>query len=120
MELIDYDGDGKTDVLLLNCQPGLTRCDVRVRTSPSTMTASDVTGFTVNAVDITDFTEIATDVTVLLAFAIPQSSAQPSVGTKLLWDADEDGHPDGGAILIDFDRDGDFGEEREIRVFGED
>ncbi len=63
---------------------------------------------------------IATDVDMILAFAIPQSSAHASVGAKLLWDADGNGRPDGGAILIDFNRDGDFGEPGEIRVFGED
>jgi len=63
---------------------------------------------------------IATDVDLILAFAIPRPSLDhPSVGAKLLWDADGDGRPDGGAILIDRNRDGDFGDEREIRVFGE-
>ena len=101
--LIDYDGDDNADVLLLDCQTGLTLCDVAVRTSPGS------------------FTVIVYDVTVLLAFAIPRSdhsSANP-VGAKLLWDTDGNGRPDGGAILIDFNRDGDFGEEGEIRVFGE-
>ena len=64
---------------------------------------------------------IATEVDLILAFAIPRSahsSADP-VGAKLLWDADGDGTPDGGAILIDRNRDGNFGEPHEIRVFGE-
>ncbi len=60
---------------------------------------------------------IATDVDLIMAFAIPPSRVHP-VGAKLLWDADDNGRPDGGAILIDFNRDGDFGEPREIRVFG--
>ncbi len=63
---------------------------------------------------------IATDVDLILAFAIPRSSsAHASVGAKLLWDADGNGRPDGGAILIDFNRDGDFGEPREIRIHGQ-
>ena len=72
--------------------------------------------------DVGSFQVIATDVDILLVFAIPRSpkaSAEP-VAAKLLWDADGDGHADGGAILIDLNGDGDFGEPREIRVFGED
>ncbi len=94
---------GVTVVVLRDCQADLTLCDVWVLTG--------------------SFTEIATDVTVLRAFAIPPSLAQP-VGAFLLWDANGDGRPDGGALLIDFNRDGDFGEfaeqPREIRVFGQD
>jgi len=73
-------------------------------------------------VNVGSFQVIATDVDILLVFAIPrspQASAEP-VGAKLLWDANGDGRVDGGAILIDLNRDGDFGEPREIRVFGED
>ena len=62
---------------------------------------------------------IATDVDLIMTFAIPRSSAHPSIGAKLLWDTDGDGRVDGGAILIDRNRDGDFGEPREILVFGE-
>ena len=90
---------GVTVVILSDCQEGLTLCDVAVLTG--------------------SFTEIATDVTVLRAFAIAPSFAQP-VGAFLLWDANGNGRPDGGAILIDRNRDGDFGEPREIRVFGKD
>ncbi len=74
-------------------------------------------------VDVGSFLVIATNVDLILAFAIPPSS-YPPIGAKLLWDANDDGRPDGGAILIDFNRDGNFGEfaeePREIRVFGED
>ncbi len=74
-------------------------------------------------VDVGSFEVIVEAVELILAFAIPQSPDHASVGAKLLWDADGDGHPDGGAILIDFNRDGDFGEPdfgepNEIRVFG--
>ena len=63
---------------------------------------------------------IATDVDLIpdFVFAIPRSSAHPSIGAKLLWDTDGDGRVDGGAMLIDHNRDGDFGDPREIRVFG--
>lgn len=60
---------------------------------------------------------IATDVDVIDAFAIPRSLVRP-LGAKLLWDADADGHPDGGAVLMDRDRDGVFAGPREILVFG--
>ncbi len=90
---------GVTVVVLRDCRAGFTRCDVWVLTG--------------------SFTKIATDVTILRAFAIPPSLAQP-VGAFLLWDANGNGRPDGGAILIDRNRDGDFGESREIRVFGKD
>ncbi len=104
---------GVTVVVLRDCQEGLTLCDVWVLTG----------SFTEIATDVGSFTEIATDVTVLLAFPIPPSLAQP-VGAFLLWDANGNGLPDGGAILIDPNRDGAFGEfaeqPREIRVFGED
>ena len=63
-------------------------------------------------VDVGSFQVIATNVDLLRVFA-------NSVGAKLMWDADGDGHSDGGAILKDFNRDGDFGEPREIRVFGD-
>ncbi len=96
MELIKL--NGVTVVVLRDCQADLTLCDVWVLTG--------------------SFTEIATEVTVLRAFAIPPSLAQP-VGAFLLWDAIGNGLPDGGAILIDRNRDGDFGESREIRVFGQ-
>ena len=91
-------------MVLRDCEVGLTGCDVAVRTG--------------------SFTVIATDVTVLLAFAIPPKSTPPHVGAKLLWDADGDGTPDGGAILVDFNRDGVFSEPgvsrpMEIRIFGE-
>ncbi len=97
MELIKL--NGVTVVVLRDCQADLTLCDVWVLTG--------------------SFTQIATDVTVLRAFAISPSLAQP-VGVYLQWDANGNGHPDGGAILIDRNRDGDFGESREIRVFGKD
>ncbi len=90
---------GVTVVVLRDCQPDLTLCDVWVLTG--------------------SFTEIATDVTVLRAFATPPSLSQP-VGAYLQWDAIGNGHPDCGTILIDRNRDGDFGEPREIRVFGKD
>ena len=90
--------NGVTVVILSDCQANLTLCDVAVLTD--------------------SFTVIATDVTVLRAFAIAPSSAEP-VGAFLLWDASGNGLPDGGAILIDRNRDGDFGESREILVFGE-
>ena len=96
---------GVTVVVLRDCQEGLTLCDVAVLTGT--------------------FTEIATDVTVLRAFAIPPSLSQ-AVGAFLLWDANGNGRPDGGAILIDRNRDGDFGDDdvrgksQDIRVFGED
>ena len=76
-------------------------------------------------VDVDSLQVIATDVTILRAFAIAPSFAQP-VGAFLLWDAIGNGLPDGGAILIDRNRDGDFGDDgvrgksQEIRVFGED
>ncbi len=60
---------------------------------------------------------IATDVDLIMVFAIPPPKVHP-VGAKLLWDADGNGRPDGGAILIDRNRDGDFGDPREILVFG--
>ena len=100
--------NGITVVILSDCQADLTLCDVAVLTGLSTLIATDVTG---------SFTMIATDVTVLLAFSIAPSFAQP-VGAFLLWDAIGNGLPSGGAILIDRNRDGDFGESREIRVFG--
>ncbi len=109
--------NGVTVVLLSDCQADLTLCDVAVLTGSFTMIATDVTAGS--------FTMIATNVTVLLAFAIAPSFAQP-VGAFLLWDANGNGRPDGGAILIDRNRDGDFGDDgvrgksQEIRVFGED
>jgi hypothetical protein len=95
VELIEL--NGVTVVILSDCQANLTLCDVAVLTG--------------------SFTVIATDVTILRAFAIAPSFAQP-VGAFLLWDALGNGLPNGGAILIDRNRDGDFGESREIRVFG--
>ncbi len=62
---------------------------------------------------------IATDVDIKRAFPIPPGGPH-SVGAFLQWDATGNGHPDGGAILIDRNGDGDFGEPREIRVFGKD
>ena len=90
--MIDLDGDGNSEVVLRDCEAGLTLCDVFVLTS--------------------SFTKIATEVTILQAFSIQD------FGAFLLWDDDSDGRPDGGAILIDFDRDGDFGEPGEIRLLG--
>jgi hypothetical protein len=101
VDLIELGGD--VVVVLRNCRVGFTRCDVWVLTG--------------------SFTKIATDVTILRAFAIAPSLAQP-VGAFLLWDATGNGLPDGGAILIDrngngdFGDDGLFGESLEIRVFG--
>jgi hypothetical protein len=97
--------DGETVVELRACQADLTFCDVWV-----------FTGL---------FTKIATGVTVLRAFAIPPSLVQP-VGAFLLWDVTGNGLPDGGAILIDRNGNGDFGDDdvrgksQEIRVFGGD
>ncbi len=91
--MLDFDNDGEADIL------------------------QDQNGDLL--VDVGSFEVIATDVDLILAFAIPRSSAHPSVGAKLLWDTDGDGRADGGAILIDRNRDGDFGESREIHVFGE-
>jgi hypothetical protein len=62
---------------------------------------------------------IATNVEIKMAFRIPRGGSH-SVGAFLLWDATGNGRPDGGAILIDRNRDGDFGEPREIQVFGRD
>ena len=91
--MLDFDNDGEADIL--QDQNG------------------DILG------RVGSFQVIATDVDLILAFAIPRSSAHPAIGAKLLWDSNGDGRPDGGAILIDRNRDGDFGEPREIRVFGE-
>ncbi len=62
---------------------------------------------------------IANGVDIKMAFPIPPGGFH-HVGAFLLWDATGNGRPDGGAILIDRNRDGDFGEPREIRVFGKD
>ena len=95
--MIDLDGDGNSEVVLRDCQEGRTRCDVFVLTG--------------------SFTMIATDVTILQAFPIPRGRT-PAFGAFLHWDTDSNGRPDGGAILIDRNRDGDFGEPHEIRLFG--
>ena len=92
------ESDGVALVMTQDCQPDLTRCDVAVFTG--------------------SFTVIACDVTVLLAFPIPRFKVPP-FGAFLLWDANGNGRPNGVAILIDRDGDGDFGESREIRVFGD-
>ncbi len=97
--MIDLDGDGNSEVVLRDCQAGLTRCDVFVLTS--------------------SFMRIATDVTILQAFPISRGHT-PAIGAFLFWDTDSDGRPDGGAILIDVNGDGDFGEPHEIRLFGGD
>ena len=68
-------------------------------------------------VNVGSFRIIATNVDILTAFAIGQADSQ-SVGVYLGWDATGNGRRDGGAILIDRNRDGDFGEPREIRIFG--
>ncbi len=70
-------------------------------------------------VDVGSLQVIATNVDIKMAFIIPRRGSHP-VGAFLLWDASGNGRPNGGAILIDRNRDGDFGEPREIRVFGRD
>ncbi len=70
-------------------------------------------------VDVGSLQVIARNVDIKMAFTIPRGGSHP-VGAFLLWDASGNGRPDGGAILIDRNRDGDFGEPREIRVFGRD